>query len=259
MTRQPTPSGAMRNPPDDPSTHPIWRNEESAMRSTERILAACEKLNRTCHILHLTTEDEIHFLRKKRKWATLEVLPQHLLLNAPECYSTYGTLAQQNPPIRNNNHRMALRKAMQDGLIDVIASDHAPHTLEEKKRLYPKSPSGMPGVQTLVPLMLNEVNQGLISLSHFTALMTESPRRIFKMRNKGRIAVGFDADLTVVDLKKRKTIEKDWLVSKCGWSIFEGRSVQGWVQGSFINGKKALWDDQVLLQHLGHPISFDSI
>ncbi|MFN8944517.1 MAG: dihydroorotase, partial [Pseudobdellovibrionaceae bacterium] len=241
---------------NDPSSHPVWRNEESALRSTNRILAACEKLNRSCHILHLTTEDEIHFLKRKRKWATMEVLPQHLLLNAPECYSNHGTFAQQNPPIRSNNHRLALRQALKEGYIDVIASDHAPHTLEEKKRPYPKSPSGMPGVQTLVPLMLNEVNQGLCTLAHFTALMTESPRRIFKIQNKGRIQLGYDADLTFVDMKKRKIIEKEWLVSKCGWSVFEGRSVEGWVQGSLIGGKLALWDDQVLAQHLGRPISF---
>ncbi len=241
---------------NDPSTHPIWRSEESALRSTERILAACEKLNRTCHILHVTTEEETHFLKRKRKWATMEVLPQHLLLHAPDCYEQYGTLAQQNPPIRSSHHRLALRQALKDGLVDVIASDHAPHTLEEKKRPYPKSPSGMPGVQTLVPLMLNEVNQGLLSLAHFTALMTESPRRIFGIEKKGRIEIGYDADLTIVDMKKRKIIEKDWLVSKCGWSIFEGRSVQGWVQGSILGGRKALWDDQVLTQHLGLPMNF---
>ena len=242
---------------NDPSSHPVWRNEDSALRSTERILAACEKLNRFCHILHVSTEEEAHFLKKKRKWATMEVLPQHLLLHAPECYEQYGTLAQQNPPIRTNNHRLALRQALKEGFVDVLASDHAPHTMEEKKRPYPKSPSGMPGVQTLVPLMLNEVNQGLFDLAHFTALMTESPRRLFGIQNKGRIQVGFDADFTIVDMKKRKIIEKNWLVSKCGWSIFEGRSVQGWVQGSIIRGQKALWDDQVLAQHLGHPMSFE--
>lgn len=242
---------------NDPSTHPVWRNEESALRSTERILATCEKRNRSCHILHLTTEDEVHFLKRKRKWATLEVLPQHLLMHAPECYAQYGTLAQQNPPIRGNQHRLALRQAVKEGLIDIIASDHAPHTLEEKKRPYPKSPSGMPGVQTLVPLMLNEINQGLLTLSHFAAMMSENPRRIFKIKNKGRIDLGFDADLTIVDMKRRKIIEKNWLASKCGWSIYEGRSVQGWVQGSFINGKKVLWDDQVLVEYLGQAMNFD--
>ena len=243
----------------DPSSHCVWRNEHSALAATQRILAAAEKLNRTVHILHISTAEEMDFLAKKKKWATLEVLPQHLYLSAPECYSKYGTKAQQNPPIRESRHRERLRRALKEGLVDIVASDHAPHTVEEKSQPYPKSPSGMPGVQTLVPLMLNLVSQKEISLPHFTALMTEKPKRIFKIRNKGRIELGADADFTLVDLKQTRVIEESWLQSKCPWSPFVGLQVQGWPRGVILNGHIAMWDDEITRPHSGQAMEFEKV
>lgn len=242
---------------NDPSSHPVWRDENSALTATKRILAAAEKLNRTVHILHVSTAEEMDFLSQKKKWATVEVLPQHLYLSAPECYQTHGTKAQQNPPIREARHRERLRRALREGLVDIVASDHAPHTLEEKANSYPKSPSGMPGVQTLVPLMLNLVSQGELSLPHFTALMTEKPKRIFKIKNKGRIEIGADADFTLVDMEKNRIIEQSWLKSKSPWSPFVGMEVKGWPQGVILNGRLAMWDDEMVLPHAGQAYEFE--
>lgn len=234
------------------SLHPWWRNEQSAFNATQRILKLSQKWNQKIHILHISTAEEVAFLFKhKTELTTLEVLPQHLFFAAPECYEKWGPQVQQNPPIREARHREALWKGVQEGLFDIIGSDHAPHTLEDKNKPYPFSSSGMPGVQTLVPLMLNFVNQKKLSLERFTEMVTENPRRIYGIQNKGRIDVGFDADFTVVDLKKEKTIEETWLQSRCGWSPYSGMKVQGWVTMTFLRGKKVMADDQILSSPTG--------
>lgn len=243
--------------PNDPSSHPEWRSAESALTSTKRILALAEKLNRQVHILHISTAEEMDFLQNKKKWATLEVLPQHLYLNAPDCYKKWGTFAQQNPPIRELRHRQRILQALKDGLVDIVASDHAPHTQEEKENPYPQSPSGMPGVQTLLPLMLDLVSKKEIRLTHMTALMTEKPKRIFGIQNKGRIEKGADADFTLVDMGKKRMIEKSWLQSKSPWSPFEGMEIQGWPQGVILAGRLAMWDDEIVLPHAGEAIEFN--
>ncbi len=240
----------------DVSMHPEWRDVETAVRSTQRLLSLAHKHHRRVHVLHVTTAEEMALLAQHKDIATVEVLPQHLTLAAPECYQRLGTLAQMNPPIREARHRDALWKAINDGVVDCIGSDHAPHTLEEKARPYPRSPSGLPGVQTTVPLMLNHVAEGRLTLQRFVDLMTAGPARIFGIAGKGRIAVGYDADFTVVDLKAKRTITNAWIASRTGWTAFDGMDVTGWPIATIIRGHVAMRDDAVLEKPVGAPVKF---
>lgn len=227
-----------------PSAHPVWRDWETALTATKRLLSIAEKTSRCVHVLHVTTAEEMDLLAKHRDLATVEVTPQHLTLTAPECYERLGTFAQMNPPIREAKHQEALWKAVREGLVDVIGSDHAPHTVDEKQRPYPSSPSGMPGVQTLVPLMLDHVHKGRLTLERFVDLTSAGPARIYHISGKGRVAVGYDADLTVVDLKMEQRIEKSWLASRCGWSPFEGMKVTGWPRLTILRGRVVMREGQ---------------
>lgn len=231
----------------DAKVHHIWRDEESALIATKKSVHFSEKYQRPIHILHVSSSEEMAFLRDHKKFTTVEILPQYLTLSAPECYERLGSLWQQNPPIRDKRHLEFLWKAVLDGTVDVIGSDHAPHTLEEKAKVYPNSPSGVPGVQTLVPLMLDQVHKSKLPLKKFVELVTENPRRVFNLKNKGRIQVGYDADFTVVDLKKTQTVEKKWLASKTGWSPFEGMSFTGWPVMTILRGE-VIVDGQTLVK-----------
>jgi dihydroorotase len=240
-----------------PRAHHIWRDEESALISTKKSIALAKKYNRLVHILHVSSMEEMDFLSQHKDIATVEILPQFLTLSAPECYEKLGTLAQQNPPIRDRHHMEKLWQAVTNGTVDVIGSDHAPHTLEEKNKPYPQSPSGFPGVQTLIPIMLNHVHEKKLSLELLTQLVTENPRRIFKIKNKGRIAPGYDADFTIVDLNKRNIISNKWIASKCGYTPFDGMTVTGWPTHTILKGKIVMQDDQVIAPHNGEAIDFE--
>jgi dihydroorotase len=222
--------------------HPQWRDAESARLATERLLRLARQYGRRVHVLHVTTADEMPLLAQHRDIATVEVTPQHLTLAAPECYERLGTFAQMNPPIREGRHRDGLWAALRAGIVDVIGSDHAPHTREEKAKPYPNSPSGMPGVQTLVPLMLDHVNAGRLSLLRLMDLTSAGPARIYGIAAKGRIALGYDADFTLVDLKRKQKIEESWLASRCGWSPFTGVTVTGWPIATIVRGQFAMRD-----------------
>ena len=241
----------------DPKYHPIWRDEESAMISTEKAVRLAKKHNRPIHILHVSSSEEMAFLKRHKDIASVEILPQYLTLSSPECYERLGTLAQQNPPIRDKRHMEFLWQAVLNGTVDVIGSDHAPHTLEEKRKPYPQSPSGVPGVQTLVPLMLNHVNNKKLSLEKFVELTTENPRRLLQVKNKGRIEVGYDADFTVVDMNKEVVIENSWIASKCGWTPYDGMKVKGWPVAAYLKGKLAMQDDTIVSAHQGEPVDFE--
>jgi dihydroorotase len=195
-------------------------------------------------------------LKDNKDIATVEVLPQHLTLYAPECYDRLGTYAQQNPPIREKRHLERIWKAVQDGTADIIGSDHAPHTREEKDRPYPASPSGVPGVQTLVPIMLNHVHEGRLSLNRFVEMVTINPVRIFGVQNKGYLREGYDADITIVDLNAERTIDNSWIASKCGWTPFHGMKVKGWMTHTIVNGKLVMENDTVLIPAQGQPVNF---
>lgn len=242
----------------DVRMHPVWRSVESAVSSTTRILKLAREAGRPVHVLHVTSAEEMEILSRSKDIATVEVLPQHLTLAAPECYERLGTLAQQNPPIREARHREALWRAVLNGTVDVLGSDHAPHTLEEKGQKYPGTPSGMPGVQTTVPLMLNHVAEGRLSLERFVELMTEGPRRVFGFRNKGRIEPGFDADFTIVDLKAERVIENRWIASRSGWTPFDGMKVRGWPLMTVIRGRIVMREDRLLGTPAGLPVEFDT-
>jgi len=236
--------------------HPVWRDAETAYKATDRILEIARRTGRRIHVLHITTENEMALLAAYKDVASVEVTPQHLTLSAPDCYEALGSYAQMNPPIRGEQERVGLWKALSVGIVDVLGSDHAPHEKEKKALPYPESPSGMPGVQTLLPLMLDQVNKGLLSMERLMDLTSAGPARLFNIAGKGRLAVGYDADLTLVDLKKKWTIEEDWLQSKCGWSPFTGRQLVGKPHGTFVRGKKVMWDGELADEATGQPIRF---
>jgi dihydroorotase len=239
----------------DVSSHSEWRDAEAALASTEMLLRLARQAGKRIHILHVSTAAEMQLLALNKDIATVEVTPQHLTLIAREAYASIGSRAQMNPPLRDKSHQDVLWWGLDQGVVDVLGSDHAPHTLEEKEAAYPASPSGMPGVQTLVPVMLDHVNKGRLTLARFVDLTSAGPQRIFGIAGKGRIAVGYDADLTIVDLKLQKTITDDWIASKCGWTPFAGRNVQGWPVGTILRGNIAMWDGE-LGQPSGAPVRF---
>jgi dihydroorotase len=222
-----------------PRAHPLWRDAETALKATQRIVRLARQADRRIHILHVTTADEVAFLAQNKDIASFEIPPQHLTLAAPECYERLGTLAQMNPPIREQHHQDALWQAIRLGIADVIGTDHAPHTLDEKAQPYPQSPSGMPGVQTVIPVMLTHVNAGRLTLARFVDLMCTRPAHLFNLHTKGRIALGYDADLTLVDLSAKRTMSNDWIASKCGWTPYDGMPVTAWPMATFVMGRQA--------------------
>ena len=189
----------------------------------------------------------------------MEITPNHLTTGDKADYDRLGSLIQMNPPVRDAHHRKALWEAIQTGLCDVLGSDHAPHTREEKAKPYPQSPSGMPGVQTLVPLMLDHVNKGRLTLERFVDLTSHGPGRIFGIAGKGRIAEGYDADFTIVDMKATRTITNEWIESRCGWTPYHGVSVTGWPVGTMVRGHMAMWNGEILGPAQGEPIRFMEI
>ncbi|MCX7347156.1 MAG: dihydroorotase, partial [Alphaproteobacteria bacterium] len=239
----------------DAASHPVWRDVEAARLCTERLLRLARAAGKRIHVLHISTADEFPLLAANRDIATVEVTPQHLSF-ALEDYARLGTLIQMNPPVREAHHRLAIWKALQSGLVDVIGSDHAPHTLEEKAKEYPLSPSGMPGVQTLVPVMLDFVNKGRLSIERFVDLTSHGPQRIFGIAGKGRIAEGYDADFTVVDLKARREISNGWIESRCKWTPYHDMTVTGWPVGTIIRGTRVMWDGAITGAAQGQPIRF---
>jgi dihydroorotase len=208
------------------------------------------------HVLHITTAQEMEFLAEHKDVASVEATPHHLTLEAPQCYERLGALAQMNPPVRDGAHRAGIWRGIEAGIVDVLGSDHAPHTREEKAGTYPATPSGMTGVQTLVPIMLDHVNAGRLSLMRFMDLTSAGPARLFGIARKGRIAVGYDADLTVVDLKRRTTITDGWVKSRAGWTPYDGVTVTGWPVGTVVRGNRAMWEGELAAPGRGEAVRF---
>ena len=240
----------------DPRSHPVWRDEIAALRATQRLVALARETGKRIHVLHVSTKEEIAFLRDHKDVASAEATPHHLTLAAPECYERLGTFAQMNPPVRDATHRDMIWYGVHQGIIDVLGSDHAPHTAEEKAKTYPASPSGMTGVQTLVPIMLDHVNAGRLSLARFVDLTSAGPARLFNIACKGRIAAGYDADFTVVDLKRSETITNRWIASRAGWTPYDGVRVTGWPVGTFVRGRRVMWQGEVVTASQGEPVRF---
>lgn len=241
---------------DRPETHGIWRDPECARRAVERLIALARAASRQVHVLHATTAGEAVLLKDAKDVATMETTPQHLTLTAPGCYAQLKSFAQMNPPIRSEEHRTALWAAIAAGVIDTVGSDHAPHTREEKEKPYPASPSGLPGVQTMLPLMLNHVAAGRLTLARLVQLLCENPARVFGIAGKGRIAEGFDADFALVDPSARQTLRNQDMASRCGWTPFDGMAVQGRVMATILRGHIIMRDGAVIGPAIGAPVRF---
>ena len=238
-------------------SHPLWRNEEVAMSSTRRIVKIAKRFNKKAHILHITTKEEVDFLSQNKGLITFEITPQHLTIYSPDCYNKLGTYAQMKPPIRDKSHYDRLWYAVRNNYNDTIGSDHAPHLKTNKEKDYPNSPSGMPGVQTLLPVMLSHVNEGRLSLSQLMKLICENPVEIFGIQNKGYIKKGHDADFTIVDLNKEIEIKNENIQSKCGWSPFDGEKFKGCPIATIVNGEIKMKFGKLIGSPNGKPIIFD--
>ena len=239
----------------DPASHPVWRDVATAVKSTERLIRLAREARAQVHVLHISTREEIELLATAKDVASAEATPHHLTLSA-EDYARLGTKLQMNPPVRGPEHRDGVWRGIAQGVIDVLGSDHAPHTLAEKAKPYPESPSGMTGVQTLVPIMLDQVAAGRLSLQRFVDLTSASPARLFGIVGKGRIAAGYDADFTIVDLKRTETIRDSWIASRCGWTPYDGKTVTGWPVGTFVRGRKVMWEGELVGPSGGQAVRF---
>jgi dihydroorotase len=240
----------------DPRSHPVWRDAIAALTCTQRLVRLARETGKRIHVLHISTADEMRFLRDHKDVASVEATPHHLTLQGPDCYERLGTYAQMNPPVRDAGHKAGIWEGLADGTVDVLGSDHAPHTREEKAKPYPASPSGMTGVQTLVPIMLDHVHAGRLSLARFVDLTSAGPARLFGIAGKGRIAVGYDADLTVVDLRRRETITDGWIASRAGWTPYDGVGVTGWPVGTFVRGRQVMWEGDLTGPSQGEAVRF---
>lgn len=236
--------------------HAEWRDEETAFLGTRRLMAIAHETHRPAHILHVSTAEELHFLRGHKDIATVEVLVNHLTQTAPEAYETLGGYAVMNPPIRERRHLEAAWAAIADGTVDTVGSDHAPHSRAAKERPWPDCAAGLTGVQTIVPVMLDQVNAGRLSLSRLADLMCAGPARVYGVRCKGRIAAGYDADFTIADLGRRRRVEESWLASPCGWSPFTGAELHGWPVMTIVRGNVVMRDDELLGTPAGRLLSF---
>ena len=241
--------------PGDPASHPLWRDAETALSCTRRLVGIARRLGARIHVLHISTMEEIDFLAGCKDVAAAEATPHHLTLEAAD-YARLGAKIQMNPPVRGRAHRDGIWRGIADGTIDVLGSDHAPHTLEEKARPYPHSPSGMTGVQTLVPIMLDHVNAGRLTLERFVDLTSAGPARLFGIARKGRIAAGHDADFTIVDMKRRETIRDSWIASRSRWTPYDGRAVVGWPVGTVVRGTRVMWEGELVAPSTGRPVVF---
>ncbi len=239
-----------------PETHPVWRDDESAMLATRRIVALARAAKRRIHVLHVTTPQELEFLSVNKDIASVEVTPQHLTLGGEDAYARLGTYAQMNPPIRSAAHRDGIWRWVAQGVADVVGSDHAPHTVAEKSGIYPNTPSGMPGVQTLLPLLLTHLAAGRLTLAQLVDLTSAGAQRLFGLVDKGRIALGYHADFSVVDLQKKWVIEEKWLASRCGWSPFTGMEMTGKPMATIIRGHDVMREDELIGAAKGEPLCF---
>jgi dihydroorotase len=239
--------------------HPDVRDVQTALRATTRLLDLAEKTGRKVHVLHVSTAEEVALLRERGlgDLVTAEVTPNHLFLTAPGCYERWGSLVQMNPPVRELRHRDALREALVEGVLTCIGSDHAPHTIDEKMQPYPRSPSGIPGVQTILPLLLTAVREGWLTLGDVVRVTSEAPARVYGIARKGRIARGYDGDLALVDLAIRRPLPLDWLRSRAGYSPYVGMLLSGWPVATVLRGRVVHADHEARGEADGRPLAFE--
>ena len=242
----------------DIAVHSQIQDNQAALLATQLAVKLSQKYQRRLHILHLSTGEEAEFLREsKPSWVTAEVTPQHLLLNT-SAYETIGSFAQMNPPLRSVRDNEILWQALLDGVIDFIATDHAPHTLAEKAQTYPNTPSGMPGVETSLPLMLTQAVEGKCTVAQVANWMSTAVAKAYKIPLKGQIAPDFDADLVLVDLEKYRPVVREEMASKCGWSPFEGWNLTGWPVVTIVGGKVVFENGKLDTNVRGEALTFDA-
>ena len=241
------------------ANHTKARPVEAAVKATTKAINLALKYEKRLHVLHLSTAEEVKIIREHKATGliTCETTPQHLLMHAPDIYDKIGAFAQMNPPIRGKRHQNELWKGLLDGTIDCIATDHAPHTLDEKHLPYGQAPSGMPGVQTSLTLMLNQVSEGKINLKDVIKWMSENPAKIYRVKNKGAIDIGYDADITIIDMDKEKTILNNDMHSKCGWTAFDGEKTKGWPITTIVNGNIVYENENLNLDIRGKKVLFN--
>lgn len=243
---------------NDPAIHSKIQDNQAALLATQLALGLSKKYQRRLHILHMSTAEEADLMRQdKPSWVTAEVTPQHLLLNT-SAYETIGTLAQMNPPLRSPHDNEVLWQALLDGAIDFIATDHAPHTLEEKSQEYPNTPSGMPGVETSLALMLTQAMQGRCTVAQVSNWMSTAVAKAYKIPNKGAIAPGYDADLVLVDLNTYRRVLREELLTKCGWSPFEGWNLTGWAAYTIVGGQVVYDRGNLNTEVRGQALTFEA-
>ena len=247
---------AMFRSGDPYSQHMVWRDEECACLGTRRLMALSRKTGRPAHILHVSTAEEFEYLTDYRDICTCEVLVNHLTQVGPDCYDRLKGFGVMNPPIRTQRHRDAAWKAVSDGMVDTVSSDHAPHPRDKKLLPWPDCPSGLTGIQTIVPVMLNHVNEGRLSLNRLVDLMCAGPARVYGVVGKGRLAVSYDADFTLVDMQHKRRIEESWIVSPCGWTPFAGMDITGWPVATIVRGTVVMRDDTVVGEPTGKLVKF---
>lgn len=243
---------------DPYQNHAVWRDVECAFLGTRRITALAQKTGRPAHILHVSTAEELDYLKGFKNIMSVEVLLNHLVQSAPDVYERLGAYGIMNPPLRDARHMAAAWAAVADGTVDTIGSDHAPHSRTAKEKPWPDCAAGLTGVQTLLPMMLEQVSKGRLTLGRMVDLMSAGPARIYGAVNKGRIAAGYDADFSVVDLKATRRIENSQIASQCGWTPFDGVSCTGWPMATIVRGEVVMRDGAVSDALAGRPVTFRS-
>ena len=240
----------------DYALHSQIRDPQTALIATERALALSEKYGRRLHILHLSTSEEVERLRRhKPDQVTCEVIPNHLFLNTDD-YAQLGSRVQMNPPIRKPANASGLWSGLHQGIIDIIATDHAPHTLAEKNQPYPNSPAGMPGVETSLPLMLTAMQAGHCTLAQVQQWMCSGPARVYGIKNKGQLAEGFDADLALVDIETTRPVRDNEVFSRAAWSPYAGRELTGWPSHTIVGGQVVFDNGRIRPGVFGRALEF---
>ncbi len=238
------------------SDHSKIRDHKAALIATQRAVDLAERHRHRFHVLHVSTAEEVEFLRGTSDLITAEACPHHLFFSIDD-YDRLGTLIQMNPSIKTKADCEAVWNGLLDGTLEVIATDHAPHTLDEKRQPYPKSPSGLPAVENSLALLLNEVHHGRCLLSQVVSWMSEAPARVWNLKNKGAIREGFDADLVLVDLQKTQTILNENQLTKSGWSPWHGTTLTGWPVRTWVMGQTVFADGKVIEGVRGREILYD--
>ena len=236
--------------------HSRIRDNAAALIATKRAVDLAERHRHRFHVLHVSTAEEVQFLRGTSDLITAEACPHHLFFTVDD-YDRLGSLIQMNPSIKSRADAAAVWQGLLDGTLEVIATDHAPHTLEEKRQPYPKSPSGLPAVENSLALMLNQVSLGLCSLRQVVSWMCEAPARVWNLHQKGAIREGWDADLVLVDLNRTAVVRNEEQLTKCGWTPWDGVSLTGWPVRTFVHGQTVYCDGRVVGEGTGREILYD--